>query len=41
MASADTLAALLKQRQALEASNLPQVTPKAPIKVAGITAPRG
>ncbi|WP_095097817.1 multidrug efflux RND transporter periplasmic adaptor subunit MexE [Pseudomonas sp. Irchel 3A5] len=41
MASAETLAALLKQRQALEASNLPQVTPKAPEKVAGISAPRG
>jgi multidrug efflux system membrane fusion protein len=41
MASADTLAALLKQRQALEASNLPQMTPKAPVKVAGIAAPRG
>lgn len=41
MASDDTLAALLKQRQALEASNLPQATPKAPIKVAGIAAPRG
>ncbi|MBC3951157.1 multidrug efflux RND transporter periplasmic adaptor subunit MexE [Pseudomonas folii] len=41
MASAETLAALLKQRQALEASNLPQVKPKAPEKVAGISAPRG
>lgn len=41
MASAETLAALLKQRQALEASNLPQVKPKAPEKVAGIAAPRG
>ena len=41
MASAETLAALLKQRQALEASNLPQVKPKAPEKVAGLSAPRG
>lgn len=41
MASADTLAALLKQRQALEASNLPQVAPKAAVKIASATAPRG
>jgi multidrug efflux system membrane fusion protein len=41
MASAETLAALLKQRQALEASNLPSATPKAAVKVAGLAAPRG
>jgi multidrug efflux system membrane fusion protein len=33
MASDETLSALLKQRQALEASNLPQVTPKPGVKV--------
>jgi len=37
MASADTLAALAKQRQTLEASNLPQATPK----LASAAAPRG
>jgi multidrug efflux system membrane fusion protein len=41
MASAETLAALLQQRKALEASNLPTATPKAAVKVAGLAAPRG
>ncbi|MBX8497864.1 multidrug efflux RND transporter periplasmic adaptor subunit MexE [Pseudomonas cichorii] len=41
MASSETLAALLKQRQALEASNLSQVAPKAAVKIASATAPRG
>jgi multidrug efflux system membrane fusion protein len=41
MASKETLAALLQQRQALEASNLPKVQPKLDNKVASVAAPRG
>ncbi len=41
MASAETLAALLQQRKALEASNLPPAPPKAAVKVAGLAASRG
>jgi multidrug efflux system membrane fusion protein len=41
MASAETLAALLKQRQALEASNLPQVTSKVAVKADSTATPRG
>ena len=42
MANEQTLAALAQQRQALEASNLPQVKPanSAP-KLAGVATPRG
>jgi len=43
MASQATLAALAQQRQALEASNLEQVTPdnKAAPKLASVATPRG
>lgn len=41
MASADTLAALQKQRQALEASNLQHVEPKLAAKLASTASPRG
>lgn len=41
MASAETLAALTKQRQALEASNLQQVEPKLAPKLASNASPRG
>nr|WP_314581276.1 efflux RND transporter periplasmic adaptor subunit [uncultured Pseudomonas sp.] len=41
MASADTLAALQKQRQALEASNQPQAQKKLDAKVAATATPRG
>ncbi|WP_296258168.1 MULTISPECIES: multidrug efflux RND transporter periplasmic adaptor subunit MexE [unclassified Pseudomonas] len=41
MASADTLAALQKQRQALDASNQPKVPSKADAKVAAVATPRG
>jgi multidrug efflux system membrane fusion protein len=41
MASADTLAALQQQRQALEASNQPQAQKKLDAKVAAAATPRG
>lgn len=41
MASDATLAALAQQRQALEASNPPRVTPASTVKVASAQAPRG
>ncbi|TDV67602.1 multidrug efflux RND transporter periplasmic adaptor subunit MexE [Pseudomonas sp. LP_7_YM] len=41
MASADTLAALQKQRQALDASNQPKVPSTADAKVAAVATPRG
>lgn len=41
MASAETLAALQQQRQALEASNQPKAQPKLDVKVAAAAAPRG
>ncbi|WP_110948122.1 multidrug efflux RND transporter periplasmic adaptor subunit MexE [Pseudomonas bohemica] len=41
MASADTLAALQQQRQALEASNQPKAQPKLDAKVAAAASPRG
>ncbi|KQQ55567.1 RND transporter MFP subunit [Pseudomonas sp. Leaf127] len=41
MASEQTLAALRQQRQALEASNAPQINNKATARLAGATAPRG
>jgi len=41
MASAETLAALVKQRQALEASNLPPVDSKVAAKLASNATPRG
>ncbi|MGH8419415.1 MAG: multidrug efflux RND transporter periplasmic adaptor subunit MexE [Pseudomonas sp.] len=41
MASADTLAALQQQRQALEASNQPKAQSKLDAKVAAVATPRG
>ncbi|WP_109511769.1 multidrug efflux RND transporter periplasmic adaptor subunit MexE [Pseudomonas ovata] len=41
MASEQTLAALRQQRQALEASNAPQINNKATARLASATAPRG
>jgi multidrug efflux system membrane fusion protein len=41
MASAETLAALQQQRQALEASNQPKAQPKLDAKVAAAATPRG